>query len=109
MEQEEEEDLEQEDFVKVFKSKSIGTTLSFLGKVSRACPLCGDIKLYIEFNNSRDPKTPCNYCSWEQLINEGSSDELYLLEDQIIENEREEAEALERQEIIDEVLRQLDE
>lgn len=77
----------------------------FLGKASRECEACGEVKLYKDFNNSKDPKTLCNYCAWE----EAGEAELYTLEEEIIENELAYEEAIERQELIDEFLRQLDE
>jgi len=89
----------------------------FLGEASRGCGYCGEVKLYKDFNNSHDPKTICNYCAWEQndfntlddTVSDTERKELLDIEDDILENELAYYEAIERQEILDEVLRGLDE
>lgn len=100
----EEEEAEPEEEILVYKSRSPSHTL-FFGKVSRQCMNCGETKLYQEFKPPKDPTILCNYCAWEESYEQEIND----MEDQIIENEMAYEEALERQEIIDEVLRQLDE
>lgn len=89
----------------------------FFGEVSRSCGSCGQTKLYKDFNDSRDPNDICNYCLWEQseeeMLDETLSDAEYMelqeTENEIIENELTWYEAQERQNLIDEVLRELDE
>lgn len=77
----------------------------FMGKMSRGCKGCGEVKMYKDFNNSEDPTVLCNYCAWEKA----GEDELNYLEDEIIENEMAYEDALERQEMIMDFLRGLDE
>lgn len=77
----------------------------FMGKMSRGCKACGDVKMYKDFNNSDDPNVLCNYCAWEKA----GEDEIGYLEEDIIENEMAYEEAIERQERIMEFLRGLDE
>lgn len=75
-----------------------------MGKASRGCSDCGDIKLYKEFDFPTDPEALCKYCSYD-----AAAEDLQKLEDEIIESELAYEEALERQELIEEFLRQLDE
>lgn len=77
----------------------------FMGQASRGCKNCGDVKLYRDFNNSEDPKVLCNYCAWEKA----GEEELIEIEEEIIENERAYEDALERNEMIIDFLRGLDE
>lgn len=76
----------------------------FLGKVSRECKGCGSVLLYKEFQDSRDPTMLCTYCI-AGIEADGAEEEVdYYLELETIEQD-----ALERQEMIDECLRGLDE
>jgi hypothetical protein len=89
----------------------------FFGRVSRSCKECGLIKLYKEFRDSREPEDICTMCVTELLdqeVMEGflSDDvmaELNEVEEDIFENEMAYEEALEKQEWIDQCLRELDE
>lgn len=88
----------------------------FMGKVSRSCKNCGEIKLYAEFDYSKDPSVPCHLCAAE-LIEEDFIESLEAddradiedLEEEIFNNESAYEEAMERQSLIDECLRGLDE
>lgn len=98
------------------KLRIVHSIAIFLGKASRGCDNCGTIKLYREFEGSKDPKVLCKYCAWENselamlsAMTEKEREEIAEMEDIILENEMEYEEALERQEMIDQVLSQLDE
>lgn len=87
----------------------------FMGKVSRSCKLCGEVKMYKDFNGSYDPATPCNYCAWEEAelgmiaaMTDKERPEILETEESIIENERAYEDELERQEMIEEFLKGLD-
>ncbi len=83
----------------------------FFGEASRECTSCGDIKLYQEFNDSREPDIICNYCLYECLeeIQTDEEEEYIDPDEEIFENERAKEDAEDRQEMIDAFLRGLDE
>lgn len=111
-----EEELEDYEIVEIEEDDGRSSEV-FMGEVSRGCSSCGEQKLYKDFNNSNDPNVICNYCLWEQneynqldeSLTDSEREELIDAEDEIIENELAYYEAIERQEILDEVLRGLDE
>ena len=87
----------------------------YWGRVSRECRRCGYQKLYKEFGNSIDPSTLCKSCDTEKeqldmlaLMDEMEQEELEGLQYQIRLNEYKYEAAQERQEFIDQVLKDLD-
>lgn len=91
--------------------------LIFMGKVSRSCKQCGETKLYKEFGNHADkPSELCGLCKdWleqEELLEYLTDDEraeIEAMEEDIIDAEELYEEVWERQHMIDQVLRELDE
>jgi hypothetical protein len=100
---------EEEDELEAHPIIVINSQVIFLGKASRQCKACGNIKMYKEFDDSHEPTVLCNYCAWEKAGANLVHDELEDMEERILENEMKYEEALERQEMIDECLRGLDE
>lgn len=89
----------------------------FFGKVSRMCRQCGETKLYKEFDgNPTDPNILCNSCQeWVdreetlEYLTDDEQAEIEALENAIEEAEEEYEDEWDRQRMIDEVLRELDE
>jgi hypothetical protein len=92
------------------------SSVVFMGKASRSCKQCGEVKLYKEFSNSDDPQKLCGLCEeWKdqedalEYLTDDERAEIEALENDIIEAEEEYEDVWERQHMIDEVLRELDE
>lgn len=96
--------------------KIVYEAVVFMGRASRSCKQCGEIKLYKEFNGSNNPERLCRLCEdWKEqedvlnMLTEAELEEIEALEEDILEAEDEYQDIWERQHIIDEVLRELDE
>lgn len=91
--------------------------LIFMGRASRSCKQCGETKLYKEFGVHADqPSELCGLCKdWleQEAVLEYLTDderaEIEALEEDIIDAEELYEEVWERQHMIDQVLRELDE
>jgi hypothetical protein len=88
----------------------------FMGKASRSCKQCEELKLYKEFGNSDDPERLCIACrEWAEqenvlgVLTDYERAEIESIESDIMEAEDEYEDIWERQRMMDEVLRELDE
>jgi len=69
----------------------VGPRRFFIRRAIRECIRCSKCKKYIEFDNSIDPLTFCKHCIAEHemlsLMSQKTTEEMYLLEDSVLENE----------------------